>query len=181
MNVISFDLDGVMKIEAEMLHDARGWFSEGYNKKKFAEIGIDIDFIQDNFSFTEHKGTIRGMHYQEHPYEQAKLFRCIKGELFDVVVDLRRDSPHFLQWKGYILKGDKIEWLFIPRGFAHGFQTLTDDCLVQYKVDNYFNKNYDRNFIWNDDTVNIKWKYEDVYLSVKDRNAPAISDILNIR
>lgn len=157
--------------------DHRGWFCEGYNKKSFHQLQIRDEFVQDNYSYTQKSGTIRGMHYQAEPYAQSKLFRCITGAVYDVVVDLRPDSPTYRKWKGYQLRGDHFEWLYIPPGFAHGFQSIQDNCLVQYKVNQYFSPEHDRGIRWSDKQINIAWPISNPILSDKDRFAPLWNDI----
>lgn len=178
MRIISNDLNGVLKIETEVHSDDRGWFCEGYNKESFRKLGINIDFIQDNFSLTKHKGTIRGLHYQHASYEQTKLFRCIKGKVLDVVVDIRVNSPSFFKWKSYELSEEQFAWILVPKGFAHGFQSLTDDCLVQYKVDEYYSKEHDYSIFWNDPHLKIDWPITNPILSEKDKNAPCLKDVV---
>jgi len=181
LKIISNELNGLLKIGVDLYKDNRGWFCEGYNKKAFIGIlgqtGQDTDFVQDNYSFTNVRGTIRGLHYQEPPYGQAKLFRCIKGSVFDVAVDLRADSPTVFKWKSYILNGDEFEWIYIPKGFGHGFQALSDECVVQYKVDEYYNKEFDRSVRWDDPFLRIEWPVLDPVLSDKDRCAPGIGRV----
>ena len=132
MRILSENLSGVLKIEMERHEDFRGWFSEGYQQNQFQKSSVTETFIQDNFSHTEKKGTIRWLHFQARPYSQSRLFRCIRGPAYDVVVDLRRNSPTYLQWAGFELSKDRFEWLYIPKGYAHGFQALCDgrDCAV---------------------------------------------------
>ena len=178
MKIIKENFGGVLLIEADLYKDYRGWFCEAYSKSKFFDIGIPFDFVQDNFSYTQKKGTIRGIHYQETPYQQSKLIRCVQGSIFDVVVDLRVGSATYLQWKSYELNDKKVEWLLIPKGFGHGFQTLTDGCSVIYKVDQYYRKEFDRSIQWRDTQIKICWPIDNPVLSEKDKNAPSISDIL---
>lgn len=154
--------------------DSRGWFCEGYRQDSFRGLGIAETFIQDNFSHTEKSGTIRGLHYQEHPYSQSKLFRCVRGSVYDVVVDLRRDSPTYLQWAGFVLCEDRFEWLYIPKGYAHGFQTLCDDCNVHYKVDMAYHPEAEHCIRWNDAQLGILWPLTPVTLSEKDRQGMSI-------
>ena len=159
-------LDYPRIIHSKIFRDNRGWFYEAYNISSFA---LEADFIQDNHSFSEHKGTIRGLHLQKPPFEQAKLIRVLKGKIFDVVVDLRPNSKYYLQVSTFELDDDKKSLLFIPKGFAHGFMTMEDNTEVYYKVDELYNKNYELTIAFNDPTLNIPWpKSKEVILSNKD-------------
>ncbi len=180
MKITAKDFDQVLRIEADTYTDYRGWFCEAYNKSKFREIGITIDFVQINFSFSKKAGTIRGIHYQERPYQQSKLIKCVKGNIYDVVVDLRTDSDTYLQWKSYELSDKINEWLLIPQGFGHGFQCLCDNCIVTYQVDQYYNKESDRSIKWCDPQIGIQWPIDNPILSKKDRKAPMISNFRKI-
>lgn len=138
MNMIKTEMDGILIIEPNVFGDHRGWFAETYSKANFKEFGIDIDFVQDNHSLSAQKGTLRGLHFQKNPMAQTKLVRCTKGKMLDVVVDLRKGSSSYKQWLGVELSEENKKQIFIPKGFAHGFVTLTDDVEVQYKVDEYY-------------------------------------------
>ena len=176
MKVLSNTLNGVLKIEMERHDDSRGWFCEGYQQDGFRRLGISNAFVQDNFSHTIKKGTIRGLHFQAEPYSQSKLFRCIRGTVYDVVVDLRKDSPTYLQWAGFELNGDRFEWLYVPKGFAHGFQTLCDSCDVQYKVDQVYRPESERCIRWNDPDLGINWPVPATNLSEKDSQGLSLAD-----
>ena len=176
MKVLSNTLNGILKLEMERHDDPRGWFCEGYRQDIFQQLNIYTVFVQDNFSHTIKKGTIRGLHYQEEPYGQIKLFRCISGAVFDVVVDLRKHSPTYLQWAGFGLNGDRFEWLLVPKGFAHGFQALCDNCSVQYKVDETYHPEAERCICWNDPTLGITWPVSQAILSDKDRQGMKIDE-----
>jgi len=169
-------LQGVFVIEPQVFGDARGWFMESWSQKKLAEAGLQVAFVQDNQSFSATKGTLRGLHYQLNPMCQAKLLRCTRGEIFDVAVDIRRGSPQYAQWTGVKLSADNKKQLFIPRGFAHGFITLTDDVEVQYKADNYYAPECDGNIRWDDPAIGVQWGLEPVILSDKDRTAPLLAE-----
>ena len=140
------------------------------------EVGIRVDFVQDNQSFSATRGTLRGLHYQLNPMCQAKLLRCTRGEILDVAVDLRKGSPQYAKWVGVRLSAENKKQLFIPRGFAHGFITLTDDVEVQYKADNYYAPEYDGNIRWDDPEIGVDWGMEPVILSEKDRTAPLLKE-----
>ena len=177
MKILSNSLNGVLKIEMECHNDSRGWFCEGYRQDAFQQMNICNVFVQDNFSHTVKRGTIRGLHYQKEPYSQTKLFRCIHGKVYDVVVDLRKDSPTYLKWEGFDLNGDLFEWLYVPKGFAHGFQTLCDSCDVQYKVDTAYHPEAEGCIRWNDPELQIVWPISAVNLSEKDRQGLTLSEL----
>jgi len=169
----------VKKIHPTIYSDTRGSFSEDYNYEKFSKIGITDSFVQDNISISKKKGTIRGLHFQLNEYAQSKLIKVISGSILDVFIDLRRDSVNFEQYSSINLTEDD-GWLYIPRGYAHGFCTLQDDTIVMYKVDNYFNSDNDSGIIFNDDFFKINWpvKEEHAVISEKDKS---LSKWLNIK
>ena len=175
MNVIETTLAGVLILEPKVFGDARGWFMESWSKKKMEDAGIFVDFVQDNHSFSAVKGTLRGLHYQLNPMAQAKLLRVSRGTIFDVAVDIRRGSPTYAKWVGIELSAENHRQLFIPRGFAHGFITLTNDVEVLYKADNLYAPEYDGNIRWDDPEIGIKWPIAPVVLSEKDAAAPALA------
>ena len=175
MNVIETTLAGVLILEPKVFGDARGWFMESWSKKKMEDAGIFVDFVQDNHSFSAEKGTLRGLHYQLNPMAQAKLLRVSRGTIFDVAVDIRRGSPTYAKWVGIELSAENHRQLFIPRGFAHGFITLTNDVEVLYKADNLYAPEYDGNIRWDDPEIGIKWPIAPVVLSEKDAVAPALA------
>jgi len=161
-------------ITPEVFKDERGFFMESYNYKKFKElIKKDIKFVQDNFS-QSHKGVLRGIHFQEEPFAQAKLVRVSEGEVFDVAVDLRENSSTYLKWFGIFLSEKNHKMLFIPEGFGHAFLTISDIANVGYKTNNFYNKDSDRCIRWDDPKISIEWPVEllekGVKLSDKDRN-----------
>ena len=155
MNVTETHLKGVFILEPAVFGDARGWFMESWSKKKMEEAGLPYDFVQDNQSFSAEKGTLRGLHYQKNPMAQAKLLRCTRGEILDVAVDIRKGSPQYAKWVAVRLSAKNKRQLMIPRGFAHGFITLTDDVEVQYKADNYYAPECDGNILWSDPAISI--------------------------
>ena len=175
MNVIETALAGVRILEPQVFGDARGWFMESWSKKKMEDAGITVDFVQDNHSFSAQKGTLRGLHYQLNPMAQAKLLRVSRGAIFDVAVDIRRGSPTYAKWVGVELTAENYRQFFIPRGFAHGFITLTDDVEVQYKADNFYAPTCDGNIRWDDPEIGVAWPLAPVVLSEKDAKAPLLS------
>ena len=176
MKATETKLKGVYVLEPQVFGDARGWFMESWSKRKMEAAGIAVDFVQDNQSYSAQKGTLRGLHYQLDPMCQAKLLRATRGTIFDVAVDIRKGSPQFGQWVGVELSAENKRQLFIPRGFAHGFITLTDDVEVQYKADNYYAPECDGNIRWNDPDIGVAWPIEPVILSDKDTKAPTLKE-----
>lgn len=176
MNVVKTEIEDVLIIEAKVFGDNRGWFTETYSKEKFKELGIDIDFIQDNHSFSAQKGTLRGLHFQLNPKAQTKLVRCTKGKILDVAVDIRKGSPTYKKWVAVELSEENKKQLLVPKGFAHGFLTLTDDVEVQYKVDEYYAPECDRSIRFDDPEIGVDWAVENPILSEKDLKAPLLKD-----
>ncbi|KAB7671690.1 dTDP-4-dehydrorhamnose 3,5-epimerase [Bacillus sp. B1-b2] len=173
-------LDGVVVIEPKVFGDNRGWFMETYNEQNFIEAGINLNFVQDNQSFSATKGTLRGLHYQLNPKAQTKLVRCTQGAIFDVAVDIRKNSPTFGEWFGVELSAENKKQLLVPKGFAHAFITLTDNVEVQYKVDELYSPENDRGIIWNDPEIGIEWPIDITpILSEKDQKAPLLRDAEN--
>lgn len=177
MKVIETKLKGCYIIEPDVFGDNRGYFTETYNKQKFEENGITNEFIQDNQSFSKEKGTLRGIHFQKEPMAQAKLVRCTQGAVYDVAVDLREGSETFGEWVAVELSAENHKQLFIPRGFGHAFQTITEDVIFQYKVDNLYSKENERGIIYNDPDINVSWPIENPILSEKDKNAPTLRKV----
>lgn len=169
-------LRGVYLIEPRVFGDERGYFFESWSARAFEQAGLKINFVQDNHSFSKDKGTLRGLHFQNDPMAQAKLLRCTRGEIFDVAVDLRQGSPQFAQWVGVKLSAENKKQLFIPRGFAHGFLTLTDDVEVQYKADNFYAPECEANIHWSDPTIAVAWPTAPKILSAKDEKAPFLEN-----
>ncbi len=176
MKITKTKLDGVVIIEPDVFGDNRGFFMESWNKKKMEEAGLYYDFVQDNHSKSTVKGTLRGIHFQKGDKAQAKLVRCVKGAVFDVAVDLRKNSPTFKQWVGVELSAENKKQLLIPRGFGHGFVTLTDDVEFLYKADNYYAPEADAGIRWNDPDIGVEWDIEKPILSEKDRKNPFLKD-----
>ena len=176
MKIIKTEIDDILILEPRVFGDHRGWFTETYSKTKFQELGIDIEFVQDNHSMSAQKGTLRGLHFQTNPRAQTKLVRCTKGKILDVAVDLRKGSSTYKQWVGVELSEENKKQLLIPKGFAHGFLTLTDDVEVQYKVDEYYAPECDRSIRFDDPEIGVDWGIEDPILSEKDLKAPLLKD-----
>jgi len=171
MKVTVLSIPDILLIEPEVFSDDRGFFFESFNQNKFEEaVGHKIDFVQDNHSKSV-MGTLRGLHYQLPPKAQGKLVRVIQGEVFDVVVDIRKASPTFGQWAGEILSADNKKQLWIPEGFAHGFMTLSDTAEFAYKTTNYFAPELEQCIAWDDPTLGIHWPLEAacVKISIKDK------------
>jgi dTDP-4-dehydrorhamnose 3,5-epimerase len=164
-------------IKPKVFTDNRGYFFESYNQKTFHTLGIENNFIQDNESFSK-KGVIRGLHYQLSPYAQSKLVRVVKGKIFDVAVDIRKNSPTFGQWVGVELSDENKHQLLIPKGFAHGFVTLSEYAIVNYKCDELYNPEADRGIRFNDPQIGIDWRIrlEDAIVSAKDMVQPNLKD-----
>ena len=163
-------------IVPKVFEDDRGFFTESYNEREFTEIGIADRFVQDNHSHSK-KGVLRGLHFQLTPYPTSKLVRCVAGEIFDVIVDLRPSSPTFRKWEGFTLSSDNNHMLYIPVGFGHGFHVLSEAAEVTYKVNEYFHKEQDAGVRWNDPDIAVMWGMTDPILSGKDSNLPFLRDI----
>lgn len=176
MNVIKTDLLDVYILEPRAFGDHRGWFMESWSKKKMEDAGLYYEFVQDNHSFSAKKGTLRGLHFQKGDAAQAKLVRVAKGAVVDFAVDMRKGSPTYKKWVGVELSAENKRQLLIPRGFLHGFVTLTDDVEFLYKADNYYNQEADRGIRWNDPDIAVNWNIENPITSDKDNNAPLLKD-----
>ncbi|MGG1399785.1 dTDP-4-dehydrorhamnose 3,5-epimerase [Bacillus salipaludis] len=162
-------LKGAFIIEKEPFFDERGAFVRNWCKKDFTEHGLHAQFVQSNLSFNKKKGIIRGMHFQSPPYQEIKLVSCIKGEIFDVIIDLRPESETFKQWVSVVLSDKNQKMLYVPQGFAHGFQSLDDNTYVFYHVSEYYHPEFERGIRWNDPSFNIAWPIlKDIVLSHKD-------------
>ncbi len=171
------NIPDIILIAPKVFYDERGFFTESYKRSEFIKNGIEVEFNQDNHSKST-KGVLRGLHYQTAPKGQAKLIQCIKGSIFDVAVDIRKESPSFGQWVGEILSEENKHILYIPEGFAHGFLVLSDIAEITYKVSNEYSKEHERGLLWNDPDINISWgiDYEPV-LSEKDKIQPRLKEI----
>lgn len=167
---------GVKIIEPDYFEDYRGYYSEVYSKRTLESCGININFVQDNHSYSIKKGTIRGIHYQNNPIPQTKLVRCTNGRVMDYAVDLRKDSPTYKKWVCVELSKENRKQILIPSGFGHAFITLTNECEVLYKVDGLYDHDLDRSIKWDDPEINIPWECDNPIVSVKDINAPYLKD-----
>jgi dTDP-4-dehydrorhamnose 3,5-epimerase len=169
-------LKGILLLEPAVYSDARGFFMESYNAQMFSENGINYEFVQDNHSLSVQAGVLRGLHYQMNPMAQTKLVRVCSGAIYDVVVDIRKDSPTYGQWEAYILSEENKRQLLVPKGFAHGFCTLVANTQVLYKVDQYYSPEHDRGIIWNDPEIGIDWPISNPILSKKDQHHPLLRE-----
>lgn len=178
MKLISTPFEGLYIIQPKIFSDSRGYFFESYSAGKFKELGLDINFVQDNESFSEY-GVIRGLHYQLAPYAQAKLVRAVKGSILDVGVDVRKNSPTYGKHFAYELNDETKEMLLIPRGFAHGFSVLSKTAIVNYKCDSLYKSSAERGIRFNDSTLAIDWKVDPtkVKISEKDVVLPLLAEI----
>ena len=165
-------LRGACIIDPQRLEDDRGFFARTFCREEFSAHGLKPDFVQCNISFNVRKGTLRGMHYQDKPYEEAKLVRCTRGAIFDVIVDIRKDSPTYRQWVGVELTADNRRMLYVPEGFAHGFQTLEDDSEVFYQMAQMYRPESARGIRWNDPTFDIRWPSSANVISARDAGYP---------
>lgn len=170
MNFITTALKGSYIIDPIPIGDNRGWFMRTFCKKEFEEIGHNREWVQLNHSFTSRPGSIRGMHFQEFPHQEIKLVRCISGSVFDVIVDLRADSETFLQWLGVELSGTNKKMLYIPAGFAHGFQALEENTELIYHHSEYYHPESETGVRFNDPAINIQWPLDVSEVSHRDNN-----------
>ena len=178
MQIRPLDLDGVLEISPRKFGDDRGFFSETYNAKSFAEAAIDLTFVQDNHSYSAARGVVRGLHYQLPPFAQDKLVRVTRGAILDVAVDIRKGSPTFGKWVALEVSAEKWNQILVPKGFAHGFITLVEHTEVIYKVTNYYSPEHDRSIRFDDPAIGIDWPIpaSGVQLSDKDQKAPMLAD-----
>jgi dTDP-4-dehydrorhamnose 3,5-epimerase len=167
----------VILIKPKVFEDERGFFMETFNNSDFEKFGIVFKPVQENHSKSKY-GVLRGLHFQKEPYQQAKLVRCIKGKIFDVAVDIRRNSPTFSKHISVILSAKNKNILFIPKGFAHGFQVLSKEAEVTYLVDAPYSKEHDNGIIWNDENLKIDWPIKESILSEKDRSLPSFREVI---
>ncbi|MCL2195923.1 MAG: dTDP-4-dehydrorhamnose 3,5-epimerase [Oscillospiraceae bacterium] len=171
MDCVMTKIPGVVVLTPRVFEDARGWFCESYNARALEELGVHTRFVQDNRSYSAKAGTLRGLHAQAAPHEQAKLVSCTRGRVLDVAVDVRADSPTYLQWVAVELSAENRCQLFVPRGCLHGFVTLCDDVEVCYKVDAHYAPEHDLTVRWDDPAFGIDWGVDAPILSQKDANA----------
>jgi len=165
-------LEGAFTIELEKRGDERGFFARFFCIKEFEALNLDSRIVQINNSFSKDKGTLRGIHYQLSPKEETKIVRCIKGSLWDVIVDLRPNSPTFLKWFGAELNEENRKMMFVPKGFGHGFITLSENTEALYLVTAFYSPENERGIRWNDSKINIKWPSTPIIISEKDKNHP---------
>lgn len=178
MKITTTPIEGLFVIEPQVFKDERGYFYESYNIDKFKEAGIIDTFIQDNQSLSQ-KGAIRGLHFQAPPFEQGKLVRVVRGAVFDVVVDIRKNSATYGQHFDVELTEENMLMFYIPAGFAHGFETLADNTIFQYKCTNVYNKASEGGILWNDSDLNIKWQTKAPIISAKDQELPAFNTFVS--
>lgn len=169
MELINKVFDAIFVIQPKVFEDHRGYFFESFSYQKFEEIGLNARFVQDNESLSTQKGVLRGLHFQNPPYEQGKLIRVIKGSVYDVAVDIRKNSRTYGQHFGIELNEENKTMLYIPPGFAHGFVTLKENTIFNYKCTNYYHQPSEDGILWNDADLNINWGVENVILSDKDK------------
>jgi dTDP-4-dehydrorhamnose 3,5-epimerase len=172
VNVITCDIDGPLILEPKVFGDARGFFLESWNATSFAEIGLDVTFVQDNHSRSQ-KGVLRGMHFQN-PAPQGKLVRVVSGAVFDAIVDLRQSSPTFGQWTGVTLSAENKRMFWVPEGFAHGFLTLEDDTDFLYKCTSAYLPQNEHSLAWDDPEVGIEWPLEGIELKLSAKDAAGV-------
>lgn len=175
MEIIKTRIPDVLIIKPDVFADERGYFFESYHKQRLKEAGLSSAFVQDNESLSQ-KNVLRGLHLQKPPYAQGKLIRVIRGSVLDVVVDVRKNSPHYGKWVSTFLSAQNKLMFWVPEGFAHGFLTLEDNTVFFYKCTGYYNKQAEMAIRWNDPDLAIDWGVEDAILSGKDKNAPAFRD-----
>jgi dTDP-4-dehydrorhamnose 3,5-epimerase len=165
-------LKGAFIVDVKKLEDDRGFFGRSWCRREFEAIGLTADVVQTNVAYSKLKGTLRGMHYQLSPYEESKLVRCTRGAVYDVIIDLRPESPTFKQWVGVELTADNYRMLFVPERFGHGYITLQDNTDVTYQVTQYYTPGAERGIRWNDPEFNIAWPIEPLVMSEKDKQMP---------
>ena len=180
MNLIKTTLDGLVVLKPTIFKDNRGYFMESYNQKNINDLLGTVNFVQDNESESS-RGVLRGLHFQKPPYAQAKLVRCLKGSVLDVVLDLRKDSKTYGIFETTLLTEENKKQLFIPKGFAHAFVVLSETAIFSYKVDNYYNPDSESGVLWNDLDLNIDWKINknEIIVSEKDKSLPTFNKIIN--
>jgi dTDP-4-dehydrorhamnose 3,5-epimerase len=179
VNILETKFADAILIEPKVFGDHRGFFMESYNEEAYKKHGVDINFIQDNHSLSQQSGTLRGMHYQLAPKAQTKLIRVTRGAIYDVIIDIRKSSSTYGQWQGFILSAENKRQLLVPKGFAHGFCTITEDTEVQYKVDSLYSPEHDRGIAWDDPELSIDWPVNNPILSDKDKAHPTLAEAEN--
>jgi dTDP-4-dehydrorhamnose 3,5-epimerase len=176
MEILRTGIDGLLLIQPQIFEDERGHFMEFFRKDRLREMGMAFEFVQENESRSQKK-VLRGLHYQEPPFEQGKLVRVVCGKVQDVAVDIRKSSPTFGRWFSHLLSGENRTMLWIPPGFAHGFLALEDDTVFQYKCTGYYNKDSERSIRWNDPQLAIDWMVRDPLISEKDSDATLFNQL----
>ena len=175
MKFTPLSLKGAYLIEIEPVSDERGFFARSFCVREMKGVGLPSDFVQSSYSFNARKNTLRGMHYQMSPHEENKIVSCVRGSIFDVIVDMRPTSPTYLKWHGEILSQDNYKMLFVPKGFAHGFQTMSDNSLVTYNISDFYEPHSARGLKFDDPKINIKWPQAELrIISEKDQNYPLL-------
>lgn len=170
MKFIETEIEGLIIIEPDVFNDARGYFFESYNKKKYFDVGLRYEFVQDNLSMSQ-KNVLRGLHFQKPPYEQGKLVQVLRGAVLDVAVDIRKNSATYGKHHSLLLSAKNKTQFFIPPGFAHGFVTMEDNTIFSYKCTNVYNKDSEGSIFWNDKNLNIDWNTQSPIISEKDKLA----------
>jgi dTDP-4-dehydrorhamnose 3,5-epimerase len=178
LKITTTPIEGILIIEPQIFKDSRGYFFESYNQDKMEAAGIALSFVQDNQSLSQ-KGAVRGLHFQAPPFEQGKLVRVVAGAVRDVVVDIRKNSPTYGQHFSIDLSAENQLMFWIPPGFAHGFETLTDNTIFLYKCTNMYHKNSEGGLLWNDPAIGIKWQTQDAIVSEKDMILPTLKDFVS--
>jgi dTDP-4-dehydrorhamnose 3,5-epimerase len=175
MKVLTCDISGLLTLEPKVFGDARGFFLETWNRRRYGEAGVDVDFVQDNLSFSR-LGTLRGLHFQN-PNAQGKLLQVLQGEVFDVAVDIRRNSRTFGKWHGLTLNAENKKQFYVPPGFAHGFVVLSETALFQYKCTELYSPKDELAILWNDPDIGIEWPFKEALLSERDAKGLRLRDI----
>lgn len=178
MKVETTSIEGPVIITPQVFFDARGYFYEPFNRTRFKDAGLPVDFVQDNQSLSQ-KGTVRGLHFQAPPFDQGKLVRVVSGAVLDVVVDIRKDSPTYGKHVSVELTAENFRIFWVPPGFAHGFSTLADNTVFEYKCTNFYHKASEGGILWNDADLNIKWGVEEAVVSDKDQILPSFKDFVS--
>ncbi|HNW73022.1 MAG: dTDP-4-dehydrorhamnose 3,5-epimerase [Bacteroidales bacterium] len=178
MEIIKTPLEGLLIIKPDVFEDVRGYFFESFNYEKFRNLGLELQFMQDNESKSK-SGVLRGLHFQKPPYAQGKLVRVMRGSVLDVAVDIRKDSPTYGKWESIVLSGQNKLMYWIPVGFAHGFATLEDDTIFFYKCTQVFNKESEGSIRWNDPDLNINWGINHPVISEKDTVSPFFKNLVS--
>lgn len=159
-------------IELETMEDKRGFFARCFCQKEFVKHGLNPHIVQCNLSYNKWRGTLRGMHYQAAPYQEAKLVSCVQGSIYDVIIDLHHGSPTYCKWVAVELSAKNHKILYVPEGFAHGFQTLEDNTIVFYQISEFYHPECSRGILWNDPLFKVEWPIKDIIVSTRDNNHP---------